>query len=774
MSELKERNSLFPKGRFRPIFIFLILIFSTLGNYSVDAQVTRLDSLETFLAFSKSDSKRIDILDDLVDELINIDLDQAITYAHEALALSRKLNDKEKEVNALYKLGLAIDETTERVTALRYFEESELLAEKINMSELQAKNLMRIARYYRYVDQDSTKTVHYLLKSIEVSKASNYVYGCARSYAKLASFYTKYNQIDLSESYLELAAKYYTMEGRNSTVAHYYNEVGDKIWGVNPQKSMDFYLKGKEYSDTPKLRASLAKAYCFIGEHETALQYLKEAIPHFRKKEKTKRMLGIVISQLAEVYLNLKNYKEASKYCDEGILLLSNLGRTDQRAIPTLYRLKGVIAEHEGKNELALGYFTKSLEEAKRLTIGFEKIKSTCTIGVYYASRDPQKAKKLCQDAYDKSKEEQYTSLEIDACDCLYNVYKQEKSYVNALNFHEQKILLTDSLSTLKVEHALKINSKIAHKDKLLAEQTYHKEIKDKENRFQKIFIGLLLMGFLGGLMLIVFLLHGYRKISGQNKEIKEQTDQLENLNHRLESSNEELERFAHITSHDLKTPLRNIVSYTGLLRRYLKEDERPIVNDSLNFIEKNGKRMNQLINDVLDYSKLSSQVVKKTETIDLGELVDEISQFSKDNPNGKSVIFEVSDLPIIQWHSSKMYLLFKNIIENGIKYNESDVPKIKISGNQTKDGYIINFQDNGIGIEKEYFEKVFVMFNRLHNQNQYEGTGLGLAVCKKIVNELEGTINIKSEPGEGTTFIIKFPNHLVHQREEKNKLVPA
>ena len=78
------------------------------------------------------------------------------------------------------------------------------------------------------------------------------------------------------------------------------------------------------------------------------------------------------------------------------------------------------------------------------------------------------------------------------------------------------------------------------------------------------------------------------------------------------------------------------------------------------------------------------------------------------------------------------MYLLIKNIIENGIKYNESDVPKIKIHGNQTKDGYIINFKDNGIGIEKGYFDKVFVMFNRLHNQDQYEGTGLGLAVCKK------------------------------------------
>ena len=286
--------------------------------------------------------------------------------------------------------------------------------------------------------------------------------------------------------------------------------------------------------------------------------------------------------------------------------------------------------------------------------------------------------------------------------------------------------------------------------------------------------IGFLLVGFLSGLMFIGFLMHNYRRIRGKNEEIKEKTDQLENLNKRLEGSNEELERFAHITSHDLKTPLRNIVSYAGLLRKYLADDDRPIVNDSLNFIEKNGKRMNQLINDVLDFSKLSSQGVKKQESINLNELIDEISHLSQDAPNGKSVIFEMSPLPIIRWNSSKIFLLFKNIIENGIKYNESELPKIKVFGTQASDGYVISIEDNGIGIKKEFFDKVFVMFNRLHNQNEYEGTGLGLAVCKKIVDEFEGTINIESRYGEGTNFIIKLPNHLVYQKEEKESMIPA
>jgi len=750
--------------------ILLALVFSF-----VDAQPTRVDSLKSVLSISEKDSERIIILNELVNELISIDLKEALSFAQNGVDLSRNFGDKKNEVNAIYKLGLVLDETSERDLALKYFEESEQMAEKMGLHELQSNSLMRIAKYHRYVSRDSIKTVDYLQKSVGVSKEANYYYGTGRSYAKLASFYTKYYEIELCESYLELAVEYYTRnEGGAKTVAHYYNEVGNKIWEINPKKAMDFYLKGIEHSDTPKIRASLAKAYSYIGDHDTALRYLKEVIPHFRKTEKTRRLLGIAIAQLAEVYIQLGNYSESKKYCDEGITLLYGLGRTDQRALPALYRLKGIIAESEGDDELALKFYTKSLDEAKRIKVDFERIKSTNRLGMYYASRDPQKGKSLCQISFKDAKRQRYTKLEIDACDCLYNIYKQEESYLDALNFYEQKILLSDTMSTLKVEHALVINSKIVQKDQLLAEQVYQKEIKDKENRFQRIFIGFLLFISLLGLVFIGFLMHGYRRISGKNIEIKEESDQLEILNQRLEKSNEELERFAHITSHDLKTPLRNIISYTGLLRKNLPIVETPIVKDSLNLIEKNGKRMNQLINDVLDYSKLSSQVVKKTEPIDLGKLLEEISQFSKNNPDGKSVNFEISELPTIHWHSSKIFLLFKNIIENGIKYNESDLPEIKIYGLQTKAGYTVHFEDNGIGIEKEYYDKIFVMFNRLHNQTQYEGTGLGLAVCKKIVNELEGNLTIESEPGQGTTFIVNFPNHLVYQSKEKKELLTA
>ena len=140
-------------------------------------------------------------------------------------------------------------------------------------------------------------------------------------------------------------------------------------------------------------------------------------------RDRSKRMLGIAIAQLTEVYLKLGNYKEAKKNCDEGIVLLGNLGRTDQRAIPTLYRLKGIIAEHEGNDELALEYFTKSLNEAERIKISFERVKSTCQIGVFYAARnDTKKGKKFCNKSYKDAKKYRYTNLEIDACDCLYKI----------------------------------------------------------------------------------------------------------------------------------------------------------------------------------------------------------------------------------------------------------------------------------------------------------------------------------------------------------------
>jgi len=257
--------------------------------------------------------------------------------------------------------------------------------------------------------------------------------------------------------------------------------------------------------------------------------------------------------------------------------------------------------------------------------------------------------------------------------------------------------------------------------------------------------------------LLIGFLTFSYRRIRKQNKEIKTKTKEFENVNTSLERSNEELERFAHIASHDLKSPLRNIISYTGLLRRNLATNEKSIVKDSLNFIENNGKRMSQLIEDILEYSRFSDQEINNQDVVNLNHLVKEISQFAPTTSKGRSVIFEIAQLPIVTWNSSKLFLLFKNIIENGIKYNKSEKPKIKIYSSDNMDSFSVYIEDNGIGIKEDYFDKIFVMFQRLHTQNQYEGTGLGLAICKKIVDEFEGKISVTSKLNKGTVFKIDF-----------------
>lgn len=752
--------------------VFVILITLSSGS-TMHAHCNTVDSLYSELSNTTKDLHRITIMEELVSELINSDLQQALKYAEISLALSKEIEDKEKQAIALNNLGLVLDETDDREKAFVSFKKSLNLSREINLKKLEVNNLMSIAKYHRYVSKDSTKVVKYFLESAAKSKTIDYHYATGRSYAKLASFYTRYNQVNLCEQYLEMCAPYYKKSGghANNTIAHYYNEVGNKIWHLNPRKSMDLFFKGKEYSNTPNLMVSLAKAYHFIGDYSMALKYLKQAIPYFEKTEDRRRMRGIAMGQLAQVYFELGLFDLALETCNIGIDFLKNVGRSDQRAIPVLYRVKGMIMERDGNDEEAMKYITKSRDEASRIKVAYERIESNIELGFFYIKRDIKKGKKSCEKALKDSRKSKHTNLEVKACECLYQIYKMENSFAKALDIHEQKIVLTDSLSTMKVQNALEINAKISEKDKLLAEQAFQKEIKDKELKNQYLLNRSLLLSIVLGGLLIGFLTISHRRIKKKNNEINEKTNELIQVNNNLEKSNEELARFAHIASHDLKSPLRNILNFTGLLKVKLEKEDQEI-NNWLHYINSSGIRMNRLIEDLLEFSKLSSNNENKAkDIINLNDLVDEIVQFTQYVDGENKVKFDIEKLPQLNWYHSKIFLLFKNLIENGIKYNQSKHPSIKIFCTNKMGINTICVQDNGIGIKEEYFDKIFVMFNRLHTQGEYEGTGLGLATCKKIVEEFEGKISVVSLPNVGTTFKIELPANLInYQINTKNE----
>lgn len=226
----------------------------------------------------------------------------------------------------------------------------------------------------------------------------------------------------------------------------------------------------------------------------------------------------------------------------------------------------------------------------------------------------------------------------------------------------------------------------------------------------------------------------------------------------RLKRSNEDLERFAYVSSHDLQEPLRTIVTFTQLLEKRYKDHIDSDADDYLDFIVGAGKRMQSLINDLLEFSRVTTQGIDprrlNSETVLEGALA-----------NLKLLIEEINatithdNFPDVMADPSQLQHVFQNLISNSIKFRRDDEsPRIHVSA-RSLDGMVqFSVQDNGIGIEPQYFERIFVIFQRLHARNLYDGTGIGLALCKRIVERHGGRIWVESEPGKGSTFHFTLP----------------
>ena len=220
-----------------------------------------------------------------------------------------------------------------------------------------------------------------------------------------------------------------------------------------------------------------------------------------------------------------------------------------------------------------------------------------------------------------------------------------------------------------------------------------------------------------------------------------------------LRSINKELEQFAYVTSHDLQEPLRSIISYLQLLEKRYKNKLDQEADEFIHYAVDGAGRMHNLINDLLTYSRIGSRPASFEHT-DFRS----VYQLAMDNlhnaiSENKVSIFLDSTLPVILCDKSQMIQLFQNLIANGVKFRRSKDPEIHIRAIESNTHWKFSVKDNGIGIPKEFTERVFVIFQRLHTREEYAGTGIGLAICKKIVERHGGSIWVESEPGAGSTF---------------------
>ena len=295
----------------------------------------------------------------------------------------------------------------------------------------------------------------------------------------------------------------------------------------------------------------------------------------------------------------------------------------------------------------------------------------------------------------------------------------------------------------------------------------------------------------LAGLVYSFFRLKNESKLLGKSEynaelleqKVNERTEEIKKINQRLNDQNRELERknadlssFTFIASHDLKEPLRKIEIFAD---KIIRTEQQSFTENGKSYLERiitSANRMQNLIDSVSQYAQTNANVTDFKQ-IDLNKTAARVIETLHESIMEKSAVIEYSNLPIVNAISDQMDQLFINLIGNAIKYSKAGTTLlIKIVAKNLKagengnlldgDAWKIEFSDNGIGFDERFLEKIFQMFQRLHTKDSYSGTGIGLAICKKIAENHHGTITAKSNPGEGSAFSIYLPQNMISESQ--------
>jgi signal transduction histidine kinase len=260
-------------------------------------------------------------------------------------------------------------------------------------------------------------------------------------------------------------------------------------------------------------------------------------------------------------------------------------------------------------------------------------------------------------------------------------------------------------------------------------------------------------IGMMLTLVLVISFAVAYIDISHQKKI----TRQLEEYSKNLERSNRELEQFAYVASHDLQEPLRMVISYMQLIERRYKGRLDENADLYIYYAVDGATRMQVLINDLLAISRVSSQGKPLVRT-DSQQVIDTVVKNLKMAIDERHAKITIGPMPEVMADPNQLGQVFQNLISNAVKFNRGEDVQVSVSAEQEGPMWRFTVSDNGIGIEPQYFDRIFVIFQRLHGKDEYPGTGIGLAICKKIVERHGGAIRVESEPGAGSKFSFTIP----------------
>ena len=595
---------------------------------------------------------------------------------------------------------------------------------------------------------------------------------------KLGRCYQKLNQfpdaLEFFSRFLSVASQNSEMASKEARVWGYIANIHQKLG--NYDRSLDYQLRALSINEKIQDSLGIARSlydlgtlYFYQKNYEAALQNYEAAL-EICKAQKNQNAVFSCLAALGSVQSHLENIELALEYNFKSLDLAKQKQLKSQS-----YALNNI-----GYNYIKLGdhncakwYLSEAIKIQKQAGDKWGQVCTYVNLGELHLKEGKfYAAIQSLQIGLDLGRHIGSKSREVDYFKLLAEAYHKAGYFDASYVAFQKHISIKDSLNNEKnllKEASLKSAHEIQRREREIKDLKLENEILVRDQEITQLNQKYLWVGTSLLVLTLFFSFIGYRyRHQGKiNRQLKAMNEKEKLANRQLEFSNAELKKFAYIASHDLKAPLRSIGSFTGLLKRRYDHLFDQNAKEYMEFIIEGSKRMNQLLDDLLAYSKIEKLAYNK-EGIrqSLEEWLDTRSVVSnalhnlsyRINEHQADILVNESALPKLKANQSHMTQLFQNIIDNGIKFKGTARPQISIDCATDAQKHTFSIRDNGIGIAPEYKDKIFGMFNRLHGVDAYEGTGIGLATCKKIIERHGGEIWVESEIGRGSTFYFSIP----------------
>jgi signal transduction histidine kinase len=635
--------------------------------------------------------------------------------------------------------------------------------------------LNEVAYSYRRLSPDSV--LLYSNRAIALANKIGYKKGLSFAYKnKGIGFYKLGIAPDTVIYYYQKAIDYAEEVDDYYTQAACYNNIG--LVGVAEltyNESIQYFLKGIGVFDAHipeenRLKAlmlgNIGTAYHRDGDNKRGIRYYEESLA-MAKRIGDKSIPSIFVDELARARMEEGDIEGALRDITELMPLHDEIGDFESKA-ETLLTLAEV--------KMEMGLYRETIkygQEAYTIAVerGFSRIQSRSLIWMAYGLKGIGNLSEAIATAKEAlAIAELGFSLELQsrAVSILANAYSELGDYQKAYEYADYYNRLVKQRQDQEKQRITDELEAKYQNEKQLLEISELKEEKEAQERrlYGLVALVLLVVSVLG---VMIYNIRQKNKateaLNEKNVALQAAEQSLFDKNQELEryiESNLQLENFAHLASHDLREPMRNIVSFSQLLEKSGKEKLSERELEYLGFIRKGTRRIEGLVKDLLDYSTITHTPLEIT-NISMLKLIEEVNSDIRQLLNEKGGAIIVQELPEhILADSSRMYQLLQNLLTNALRYSRDGVaPEIVISGEEGSTHYHFEIADNGIGIEAEFFDQIFVLFKTLENKSISNSSGIGLATCKKVVEDHKGKIWLESKIGEGTTFYFTIAKNL-------------